>query len=527
MELKKIEFSWKTIFAISLIIFILFGLSAKAIQSANMSLTSDMSGEGLESMEIWAHQNYFLGGYYLPSQDTFLFTELLPFQLIPQILTGYSPLALKIMVFVEFVLGTAILSYIVYLISESLMSALLFAALAMNLPPEGYYYFALPTSHMGTIVFLGIIFALLIYMSKKEEELTHRNRKGKVIHSTKIQWAYILGLLILVALTVVSDTIILPWLIVPYIIVYLLFIKEKSKTMNIAIVSMAIVSVIVYIFKTYFVPNWVVQDVFASGTTTDIVSKIVLYFQDLAVLLNQGLSSVSQGFAGFGILEALSLLAFCALLAYAIKNVLEDRKRWLFFGVLLASGITMFAMWLVSDYSVDSSSARYITFTAFTVLMLIAIGYREGNKVFGALIIAVLLISATYGVIQLGEQQQPNANYYGLISYLKENNLTFGYGDFMDSNAITYLSGEGVTVRSASYYTNTIQPYVWLSCDRWYQSTPDNSFILVDNSSLDDTGRSVVKSLTASLNASGPLHYGQYDIYPLENFHIGSFQVQR
>jgi hypothetical protein len=492
-----------------------------------MTLNSDMVGEGLEAMEIGAHQNYFLSGYYLPSQDTFLFTELLPFQLIPQIITGFNPLTLKMVVFIEFVLGVAVLSYVVYLISESLVSALLFAALAMNLPPAGYYYFALPTSHMGTIVFLGIIFALLIYMSKKEEEQTHRTRKGKVIHSNKVQWAYILGLIILAALTVVSDTIILPWLIVPYIIVYLLLIKEKSKTMDFAVASMAIVSVIVYIFKTYFVYNWVAQDVFSNGTSMDIISKIVLYFQDVAVLLNQGLSSVSEGFAGFGILEALSLVVFCALIVYAVKNALEDKKRQVFYGLLLASGITMFAMWLVSDYSINSASARYLTFTAFTVLMLIALGYRDDNKAFGALIIGMLLISAVYGAIQLSESQQPNVGDYGLISYLKENNLTFGYGDYADSNLITYLSGESVTVRSASYYTNTIQPYIWLSCDRWYLSTPDSSFILVNNGTLGDTGRSVINSLTTNLNASAPLYYGQYNIYPLENFHIGPFQVQR
>jgi hypothetical protein len=510
-----------------LIIFIVFGLSVKVIQSSNMTLNSDMVGEGLEAMEIGAHQNYFLSGYYLPSQDTFLFTELLPFQLIPQIITGYDPLTLKVVVFIEFALGVAVLSYVVYLISENSICALIFAAMAMNLPPAGYYYFALPTSHMGTIVFLGIIFAILIYMIKKEEEQTHRNRKGKVIRSNKVQWAYVLGLIILVALTVVSDTIILPWLIVPYIIVYLLLIKEKSKTMNYAVASMAIVSVIVYIFKTYFVYDWVVQDVFSTGTSMDIISKIVLYFQDMAVLLNQGLSSVSEGFAGFSILEALSLVVFCALIVYAVKNALEDKKKKVFYSLLLASGITMLAMWLVSDYSMNSASARYLTFTAFTVLMLIALGYRDDNKTFGALIIGILLISAVYGVVQLSESQQPNASYYGLISYLKQNNLTFGYGDFMDSNAITYLSGGAVTVRSASFYTNTIQPYIWLSCMSWYQSTPDSSFILVDNSSLDENAQSVVKSLTTSLNASEPLHYGSYDIYPLENYHIGSYQVQR
>src|SRR5208337_5495435 len=137
-------------------------------------------------------------------------------------------------------------------------------------------------------------------------------------------------------LTVISDSIILPWLIIPYIIVYLLFFKEKTRTLNIAVASMAIVSVIVYLFKTYFVFNWVIQDVFAPRTATDIYSAFILYVKDLMLLLNQGLYAISLGFGDFGIPEAISVLALVALLAYAVKNALEDRKKWFYYGILLA-----------------------------------------------------------------------------------------------------------------------------------------------------------------------------------------------
>lgn len=526
-ELKKVKLSWKTAFAAVLVLFILLGLGTKLVLSINMGLNSDMVGEGLEAMEIWKHQNYFLSGYYLPSQDTFLFTELIPFQLIPQILTNYDPLALKAVTFIEFVLGIAILSYIAYMISGEALSALLFAALAVNVPGEGYQYYALPTSHTGTVVFLGLILALLIYMNKKEDERTHRNRKGIKIRSSKIQWNYIIGLVALVALTVVSDTIILPWLIVPYILIYILFVKEKSATMNMAVASMAVVSAIAYIFKTYFIYNWVVQDVFTPRAAADVFSMVVLYCTDLAVLLNQGLYSVSGGFEGFGILEALSLLAFGALAVYAVKNALADRKKWPFYGILLASCITMLALWLVSDYTIDVSSARYLTFTGLAIFMLIAISSRANDKAYGALALALLAMSAFYGIAQMGELGQPNAVEYGLISYLKENNQTFGYGTYWSSNIVTYLSGEEVTVRKTVFYRDDIKPWMWHSCERWYQSTPDQSFILVDNSSISDTGRDVIEALTTHLNASQALHYDKYDIYPLQGYHIAPFQVQR
>ncbi|BAI62954.1 hypothetical protein MCP_2882 [Methanocella paludicola SANAE] len=527
LDIKNVRLDWRTAFAAALIIFILFGLGTKLVMSLNMGLNSDMVGEGIEAMEIWKHQNYFLSGYYLPSQDTFLFTELIPFQLIPQILTNYDPTALKLMTFVEFVLGVGVLGYVIYMVTGEALHSLLFGALMANVPAEGYQYFALPTSHTGTVIFLGLILALLIYVDKKVEGEAQKTKKGKKVRSTKILWAPLIALTVLTALTVLSDTIVLPWLIVPFILVYLLFVKNKSNTMNVAVAAMAAVSVIVYIFKTYFIYNWVVQDVLSSSAAADVPSTVGLYFTALAALLNQGLYGIAQGFKDFGILEVASLLAFLALAALALKGALEDKKNRLFYGVLLASAATMFAMWMVSDYTIDIASTRYLTFTAITVFMLIAMCFRPDYRIYGALALALLLISAVFGALQMGDLQQPNAAEYGLISYLKENNQTFGYGGYWSANIVTYLSGEDVIVRKAVFYRNDIKPWMWHSCERWYQSTPDNSFILVDNSTISDTGREVVGALAASLNASEAMHYDKFVIYPIQGFHIAPFQVQR
>jgi hypothetical protein len=182
---------------------------------------------------------------------------------------------------------------------------------------------------------------------------------------------------------------------------------------------------------------------------------------------------------------------------------------------------------MVSDYTIDIASTRYLTFTAIAAFMAIAVSYRPADKVFSALALALLLISAFYGAVQLGDLKQPNAVEYGLISYLKENDQTFGYGTYWSSNIVTYLSGEEVTVRKTVFYRDDIKPWMWHSSERWYQSTPDRSFILVDNSSISDTGRDVIKALTSHLNASQALHYDKYDIYPLQGYHIAPFQVQR
>jgi hypothetical protein len=376
------------------------------------------------------------------------------------------------------------------------------------------------------VIFLGLILAILIYMGKKAEDQAPKTKKGKKLRNTKVLWEPVIALIVLTALTVLSDTIVLPWLVVPFILVYLLFVK-KSDMMNIAVASMAVVSIVVYVFKTYFIYNWVVQDVLSPSASADLPATVQLYFTALAALLNQGLFSIAQGFKGFGILEAASLLAFIALAAYAVKKALEDKKNRLFYGILLASTATMFAMWLVSDYTIDIASTRYLTFTAITAFMLVAMCFKPDDRAYGALALALLLISAVFGALQMGNLQEPNAAEYGLISYLKENDQTFGYGGYWSANIVTYLSGEDVAVRKAVFYRNDIKPWMWHSCERWYQSTPDNSFILVDNSTISDTGREVVKALAASLNASEAMHYDKYDIYPLQGFHIAPFQVQR
>lgn len=529
-EAKNSRAAWRTAFAAALVLFILFGLGTKLLLSSSLALNSDMVGEGLEAMEIWRHQNYLLDGYYLPSQDTFLFTELLPFQLIPQALTDFDPAALRLAAYAEFVLGVGILAYVVYLATGEALGALLFAALAANVPPAAYPFFSLPTSHAGTVVFLGLMLALLAHAQRKDGEKAAGAKKGrKARPAAGIRWPAVVALAVLTALTVASDTIILPWLIIPFILAYIVFAREKSRTMNAALAAMAAVSVAVYACKTYFIYTWVSQDIVTGGGTSAVVSTLLpLYFQALALVLNEGLYGLVAGSSGFGALEAVSLALFAALAAYAAWNALRDGRRRLFYGVLLASAAVMFAMFIVSDYTVDISSARYLTFTAFALLMLIAAALPKGDKAYAALALGLLAVSAAYGYIGVsGLSGSPNAAEYGLIDYLKQNNLTFGYGTYWNSNVITYLSGEEVTVRAAFFYRDGLKPNVWLASEEWYRSTPDRSFILVDRSALDDNGRAVVRALAAELNASEALGYGNFDIYPVEGYHIASFQVMR
>lgn len=516
LETKEARITWTTAFEAALILFTFVGLATKLLFSVKLDLNSDMAGIGLISMEIARHGNFLLSGYYLPADDTFLFTEL-PFQLIPQVLTGYDPLTLKIVSFFIFALAVSALSYVVYLVSGEAVNALLFVALAVSLPPMGYGYFAIPTTHIATMVFLGAMLILLLYIGKRDAEFGQKGsrRKKRQTAPAKAYRQLVAALGALTLLSTLSDTIILAWLVVPFILAYLLLYREKSPGMNAAVASMAIVSALAYVFKTNFVREWVAQT-FVKIDPANIASvTLPLSARSLAVFLDTGLYRALSGLT-VGPIEAVSIIVLAALLLYTVKRAVEDKDKRFFYSLLLISGMVMFASFLVMSLVKDMSQARYFTFTGLTVFMAAAVAYRKGDRIFSALALAFLVLSAFYGISQASAvwDHQPNAQDYGLIGFLKENNLTYGYGSVLTSNAFTYLSGEEVAVRPVQFYRDGLRPNVWLGCERWYQSPPDKAFLLIDNSTLDDNGRQVIGSLAASLNASEPLHYGKYDIYP-------------
>ncbi len=491
-------------------------MAIKLYQSANQELNSDTVGMGLESMEIWKHQNYLLSGYHVTAADTFFFTELLPFQLVPQILTNYNPLTLKLVSFVIFILVVLVLAIIVFFVTGSRISALVFAALAANLPAEGYWALAMPTTHNATILFGGLILLLLLVLGRNQERLeTKVEKHKKKVTPANMPWQYIVAIAILVFMAVFSDTIIIVWFLIPYVLAYVLLFKAKSKASNLAIGLMAVLSVIAYVIKTYLISTWI--DL-GSGTRilSDIISvNLPLFFKIIAQFLNQAFYKLISGTAGIGPSDYLSAAIFAALLLYAVRNAMSDRKNWFIYSVLLFSIGAMFAAFMVSGYARDMGGARYLTFTALAVLMIISITYNHKDRLFGALILVFLGLSALACFAYVSTTIfQPNAQEYGLIDYLQGQGLNYGYSTYFDSNVVTYLSGEDVTVRSVLFYPDHMQPNGLLSCDRWYEHDPNKAFILLPNGTLDEGSRKVLYSLGSKLNFSETLHYQKYDIYP-------------
>ncbi|WP_424358716.1 hypothetical protein [Methanocella sp. MCL-LM] len=503
---KKDAVNWELLFRAALIIFILQGLAVKLYQSVNMWLNSDTVGMGMLSMEIWKHHNYLLTGYHVTAADTFFFTEL-PLQLIPQILTNYDPLALKLVTFGIFILGVAVLSAVIYLVSRQLNAALVFAALAANIPPAGYWAFAQPTTHNATIVFGGIILLLLLYINRigKAEatpQPTARRKKAQAPQPAEMPWPYLACLAAVAFFTAFSDTIVLAWIVVPYVLAYLLVYREKTRASNVAIVSVVAVSALAYVIKMYLVADWLKRPL-GINPLSQIIANLPMFFEAMGSFLLKGLSEAGNWPGIAGLAGLVSTLGLLAVLGYAGWTLVQRKGDRLLPAVLLASVAMMFGYFLLSDYVFDLGAARYITFTALAIVMLVALFYPENEKLFGGLVLALLVLSAAGNVIFVSTSNfTPNAQEHALIQYLVDNGQTHGYSTYENSNVITYLSGEKVTVRCVTFATNGIEPNRLLSCERWYQVTPSQGFLLLDNTTLNADSRFIIDTLTSGINAS-------------------------
>lgn len=517
--------SWERVFIAVLIVFILFGLATRLYLSTRFELNSDTVGMGLESMEIGRYGNYLLSGYHATAADTFYLTELVPFQLIPQILTDYDPLALKMVSYLIFILCLLVLSYIVYSVSGSTTSALVFAALAANVPVDGYWQLAMPTTHNATIFFGGIVFILLLvlskYLSARKEKPAKDNsqkRKKSGVQAIRVPWKYLVVLFVLVFTITLSDTIFLVWFLAPCILVYLFFYKNKNDLSNRIAMGMVALSALAYFIKTYLIHDWVVQPLLTRNLSDILSVNLPLFFKSMALFLNKPLFDISNGSFAPGAVEIVSIAAFLVISAYTIYGVSNEGpgKKQFFYLIMAGSIVLMFLAFLVSEYARDLGGARYLTFTALAIMMVVAVSCNAKKyPLFGVAILLLLITSAVFTCTYVTTASlAPNEKENDLIGFLKGNNLTFGAGTYWNSNIVTYLSGEDVTIRSATFTGNGLYYDQWLSCDRWYKNPPSRGFIIMENGTITGSYQEEFNSLLGRMNASTPIYYGQYDIFP-------------
>jgi len=468
---------------IILIIFIVYGMISKFIIRLKGSLDSDCVNPGMICIDIWKNNNYLLNSYYFPANDPFWFSDILPFHLIPQIISNFDPLALKVVCYIIFLLIILVFAILIYNISNSRIAALTFAALFINIIPTSFAYYEYPACHNATLFFTGLLMLALI------------NKKYKLN-------AKFIACILLIDLMVFSDSIFIAWFVIPFVVYYLVFYQEKTTESNIFLILLIASSVFTYVYKSFFISTLLSTPISIENMKTALGTNIPLYLS--------GLSYISTGepynFALY--------LIFLILLSYASISMIKSKKLLPIFVYFLVATLVISMGYIFTSISVDMSTTRYMIFILLSIYVIIALSNKWNNNAYAVLIFILLISSAisNYYFIDLGFQA--NKDELDLIEYLKDNNLKYGYGDYWDSNIITYLSRGDIEVLSSFVNYDDIEPYLWLSCKQWYDNRKnmnDDYFILVSkNVSL---LKGDVDTYTKQISPKKILYFKNYIIY--------------
>lgn len=136
---------------------------------------------------------------------------------------------------------------------------------------------------------------------------------------------------------------------------------------------------------------------------------------------------------------------------------------------------------MVPGYVYHITAARYLSFTALALLVLVSVSCPVTKKTCAVLVLLLPAVSAAAGSMYVSSMNtSANSREYELIRYLKDQNLAFGYGTCWNSDIITCLSGGDVTVRATCIAPDDLLPDRENSCDQWYAGRPDRFFLIYD-----------------------------------------------
>lgn len=484
------------------------GFAAKWLLCQNVPLSSDSVGPGLIALEMAKHGNILLTGYHMPASDSYLFTDVVPFHLLPQVLTGYNPVALKAVAFAIFGLAVLVFSLTVYLVTKNGTCSLIFAALATGISPLAFTTYATPANHVGTLFWAASLLFLALVVNPVKASGREPGKQSPLPA---------LALVALTFLVAFSDSLIAAWFIGPYVLAYLLFCRPWPRWSAAVTGGLAVAGLAAYGLKTYAVRDYATREVQIADLSTVLTAKLQLLGQCLWTLLTQG-QDTWVNLAG-----TITLLALLGLSLWLALRVKDRAARFLFAFFLFAFLITT-AGFLATDYAGDISAKRFLTFSAFSGLALVAIAYGS-SKTIKPLYVAVLVISLGLslllsGTALLGLSPYPDHDAKAVVQDLQSQNLTDGYGTYWASNLITYLSGETVIVRPIVFIDGGMTDYRWNSCDRWYTYARKDTFLLTNVTTLTPMDQSDVESTMYQLRAGGPEEHGDYLLYRLPQYKL-------
>lgn len=496
---------------ILLILFVIFGLLCKLIISLNYRLQSDNAYVGMICLEIGKYHNFLLKNYSVFSMDSSLFNDILPFHLLPQILSNYDPKVMLITAYVIFVLMVLTFSYLLYKYSKSLTSALIFAALILNMDPVSYRtFFAQPSFHIGTILISGL-FVVLFY--------NNGILKAKVNLKHAIKITLIVVIMCLISF---SDGMFVAFFLIPFNIVYLFFEKGKTPSSNIAVVVIDVAQILTYflvpsVVNKFDIIHIVTLPRYYYGIDRILGENVSYYLNGIVIVYNWAVYEAVNGIRSFGVLEWLVVLSTIVLFYFAGKNLISNKKTDadLFKWVFIISSLVILILYLIA-FCYDLTTSRYLMFTILGIFTYIALPYDNKNKIY---VIALSMLLITTCIMNFNAIKNidfnANQNEYEVIAFLESKNLTYGYANYWDANIMTYLSQEQVTIRSVSISEDGIYPFKHLYNNSWYDYKPDQFFYMVNDQNNDKAN--ISSDIIRKYPPIDVYHYNSYTIYKFNN----------
>lgn len=483
-----------------LFLLILYGLYLKFYFSLTLLLNSDDVSPGLVCREVFVHGNYFLQGYYFPAPDPHIFTEKIPFHVLPQLLTGYDPKALSLSAYVIFIAVLITYSILIYSMTKRVRNSLIFASLLANIPMSANPFFLQPEIHVGAIFFIGVL--LLIYLNSINGRLN------------------IFFYLLILALTTFSDSIIILWYFIPFFATHALLVllskPFEMRKLSIPFVSGIIVS-LVYLVKEH-IPTF---DSFHTKLITSsglFFNHLLLFFKGICQLYNNDLYEFSNTHQ-LNIRVIIAVIIAIGIIYFVLSNISKEfgqSPAWCLF--VFISIIFISIIYVFTTIAVDISTTRYFSFQLILYLSILALIYSQDmkfQKVYIFLLLSLIIINAGSNteILKRGNEQ-PNQEQYELINYLEESNLTLGYGDYWDSNLITYLSKEKIVIRPVTFTNAKIIPFRWLACERWFneQTNIDGNLFVIQNNNQ----KEAIEDFVHKNPPKKILRSGNYKIYVWE-----------
>lgn len=199
--------------------------------------------------------------------------------------------------------------------------------------------------------------------------------------------------------------------------------------------------------------------------------------------------------AKFSVLKTVGFLVNLLLLTTStiglIKMFMQGLTKKSFFMIFIpVAFISTILIYMLSTRPEDVLTSRFFTIipflSLFGLIFMIKNSARSMKYVYTALILFAVIINFRMISSFLETAKYPTKDQYQnyIVSTLKENNLSYGYGGYWHSSVTTYYSNYEISMRPVLCTDKrNIIPYRFISKESWYtESTYTGStFLIVDN----------------------------------------------